>query len=94
VAEHINGIIKQEYSVMGQVGTIEEAREELDKAVALYNGGPPHSSISMLAPDRVHSSSIPVARNWKNYHRKRPSVNPGQNEPQTVNLPSDIHPKL
>jgi len=94
VAERINGIIKQEYLDLGHVDTIEEARAELDKAVGLYNGGRPHSSISMLTPDRVHYSSIPVSRTWKNYYPKRSTVNPVQDDQATVNLSSDINPKL
>ncbi len=94
VAERINGIIKQEYLDLGQVDTIEEARAELHRAVALYNGGRPHCSISMFTPDQVHYGSLPVARTWKNYYRKRSTVNPVQEEPQTVNLSSDINPKL
>lgn len=94
VAERINGIIKQEYLDLGQVDTIEEARAELDRAVALYNGGRPHASISMFTPDQVHYGSMPVRRTWKNYYPKRSTVNPGQDEQTTVNLSSDINLKL
>lgn len=93
VAERINGIIKQEYLDLGQVDTIEEARAELDRTVALYNGARPHSSISMFTPDQVHYGSMPVQRTWKNYYAKRSTVNPVQAEPATVNLSSDINPK-
>lgn len=94
VAERINGILKQEYLDLGQVDTIEEARAELDRAVALYNGERPHSSISMFTPNQVHYGSIPVERTWKNYYPKRATVNPVQDERPTVNLSSDINPKL
>ena len=66
----------------------------LDRAVAFYNGGRPHASISMFTPDQVHYGSMPVKRTWKNYYPKRATVNPGQDEPTTVNLSSDINPKL
>lgn len=94
VAERINGIIKQEYLDLGQVDTIEEARAELHRAVALYNGGRPHSSISMFTPDQVHYGSLPVERTWKNYYPKRSIVNPVQDEPTTVNLSSDINQNM
>jgi transposase InsO family protein len=94
VAERINGIIKQEYLDLGRVDTIEDARAELDRAVAFYNGGRPHASISMFTPDQVHYVSMPVRRTWKNYYPKRSTVNPGQDEQTTVNLSSDINPKL
>jgi putative transposase len=82
VAERINGIIKQESLDLGQVDTTEEARAELDRAVALYNGGRPHSSISMFTPDQVHHGSLPVLRTWKNYYPKRSGVNPVQDNLQ------------
>ena len=94
VAERINGILKQEYLDLGRVDTIEQVRAELQRAVRLYNGGRPHSSISMFTPDQVHYNSMPVATTWKNYYKKRPTVNPFQDEPTTVNLSSDINPKL
>lgn len=94
VAERLNGIIKQEYLDLGRVDTVEEARMELDRTVALYNTQRPHASISMFTPDEVHHGSLSVARTWKNYYPKRSTVNPGQDEPTTVNLSSDINPKL
>jgi transposase InsO family protein len=94
VAERLNGIIKQEYLDLGGVDTVEQARLELERAVALYNGERPHASISMFTPDQVHYNSMPVARTWKNYYRKRPTLNPVQDETPTVNLSSDINPKL
>lgn len=94
VAERLNGIIKQEYLELGKVDTVPEAINELDRAVALYNGGRPHSSISMFTPDQVHFGSLPVQRTWKNYYRKRPPVNPVQDDVETVNLSSDININL
>lgn len=94
VAERLNGIIKQEYLELGQVDTVQEAIAELDRAVALYNGGRPHSSISMFTPDQVHFGSLPVQRTWKNYYGKRRTVNPVQDDLETVNLSSDINLNL
>lgn len=94
VAERLNGILKQEYLDLGQVDTIEEVRAELERAVELYNGERPHSSISMFTPDHVHYNSVPVTRTWKNYYKKRTIVNPVQDELTTVNLSSDINSKL
>lgn len=94
MAERINGIIKQEYLDLGQVNTTEQAVEELDRAVALYNSGRPHSSISMFTPDQVHYGSMPVTRTWKNYYPKRPTVNPVQDEATTVNPSPDINLNL
>jgi putative transposase len=94
VAERINGIIKQEYLDLDQVDTAQETIAALDRAVSLYNGGRPHSSINMFTPDQVHFGSLPVKRTWKNYYTKRPTVNSIQDERSTVNLSSDINPNL
>ncbi len=94
VAERINGILKQEYLDLDQVDTVQEAIAALDRAVTLYNGGRPHSSLSMFTPDQVHFGSLPVQRTWKNYYRKSSTVNPDKDERTTVNLSSDINLNL
>ena len=94
VAERLNGLLKQEHLDLGQVDTVEEVRAELDRAVFLYNTQRPHASISMFTPDKVHNNLIPVQRTWKNYYKKRPPVNPVQDETTTVNLSSDINLNL
>ncbi|MEO8732888.1 MAG: hypothetical protein ABI373_01020, partial [Flavobacteriales bacterium] len=71
-----------------------EVRAELDRAVFLYNTQRPHASISMFTPERVHNTPIPVQRTWKNYYKKRTTVNPVQDETKTVNLSSDINQNL
>lgn len=94
VAERLNGILKQEYLDLGNAGTVEDVRGELDHAVYLYNTGRPHSSIGMLTPEQVHNGNLKVQRTWKNYYPKRPPVNPAQDEHATVNPSSDINPNL
>ena len=94
VAERINGIIKQEYLELGKPCTVKEAKVQLDRAVELYNGGRPHSSISMFTPDQVHFGSLPVQRTWRNYYKPRSPVNPDQDELENVNLSSDINQNL
>jgi len=91
VAERINGIIKQEYLELEKVDTVLQAIAALDRAVALYNGGRPHASISMFTPDQVHFGSFSVQRTWKNYYSKRPFVNPDQDYCETVNTSADIN---
>ena len=94
VAERLNGILKQEYLDLGQIDTVEEVRAELDRAVFLYNTQRPHASISMFTPETVHNAQIPVQRTWKNYYKKRSTVNPVQDKTTTVNLSSDINQNL
>jgi putative transposase len=75
IAERVNGILKNEYLTHYQINNIEEAKVALDKAVCLYNNERPHLSINYLTPDYVHATSCRTKRQWKNYYKKRESVN-------------------
>lgn len=86
VAERINGILKGEYLKQCQIHSIEQAREELQRAVKLYNEERPHFSIGLLTPELVHSKNLVTERLWKNYYSKNCKiVNPLQDNKQPVN---------
>lgn len=87
VAERINGILKGEYLKHDQQGTIEQAKEQLQRAVKLYNEDRPHFSIGLLTPELVHSKNLKTEKLWKNYYLKnRTIVNPLQDKEQPVNV--------
>lgn len=87
VAERINGIIKGEYLKHYSITTIQQAKEELQRAVRLYNEDRPHFSIGLLTPELVHSKNLITEKLWKNYYqRNRTIVNPLQDNKQPVNL--------
>jgi transposase InsO family protein len=71
IAERINGIIKGEYLIDYPVTNIKEGKEALKLAVTLYNNDRPHSSISNLTPESVHTKKLKTEKLWKNYYRKK-----------------------
>lgn len=87
VAERINGILKGEYLKHYSITTIQQAKDELQRAVRLYNEDRPHFSIGLLTPELVHSKNITTEKLWKNYYqRNRTIVNPLQDNKEPVNL--------
>lgn len=87
VAERINGILKGEYLKYYSITTIPQAKEELKRAVRLYNEDRPHFSIGLLTPELVHSKNLITEKLWKNYYQEnRTIVNPLQNNKEPVNL--------
>lgn len=90
IAERINGILKSEYLKHYNTNTIQHAKEQLQRAVELYNQDRPHLSIGLLTPDTVHSKGLTVEKLWKNYYTKNVKiVNPVQDYKQPVNQTQD-----
>jgi putative transposase len=51
---------------------LQEAKIQLQKAIALYNEARPHMSISNLTPSQVHKIyNVNHKRLWKNYYKKQ-----------------------
>jgi putative transposase len=87
VAERINGILKGEYLKHYSITTIKQAKEELQRAVMLYNEDRPHFSIGLLTPNLVHSKNLVTEKLWKNYYQSnRTIVNPLQDNKELVNV--------
>jgi len=55
MAERINGILKQEYSLKCEFRTREQARRAVDQAVHLYNNCRPHRALEFQSPALAHS---------------------------------------
>jgi transposase InsO family protein len=86
IAERMNGILKEEYLNHDKPEDKKQAKEQLDRAIRLYNEHRPHFSIGLLTPELVHSKNLPTEKLWKNYYDKnRKIVNPIQYNKQPVN---------
>lgn len=91
IAERVNGILKEEYLNHYETHNINSAKEQLKKAITLYNGTRPHLSLSNHTPEKAHSrSDLITKRLWKNYYRKLDSFT--NNHP--VNLLQDLSNNL
>jgi putative transposase len=66
IAERVNGILKQEL-LKDEFDNFAEAKENIDRAVSIYNHQRPHSSVDMLTPAEAHTRSGEIKRRWKNY---------------------------
>ena len=71
VAERVNGILKDEWLNAIKIKSKKQLTEELSKIIGTYNSMRPHSSISMLTPEKVHSQPLKVERKWKNYYKSK-----------------------
>jgi len=57
LAERMNGILKQEYSLNCEFRTIEQVRKAVKQAVWLYNTRRPHRSLKLRTPAQIHSAA-------------------------------------
>jgi putative transposase len=70
IAERVNGILKQEFSLYGSQLGFEETGRLIEKSINAYNQIRPHSSCNYLTPDQAHQQTGVLARRWKNYPGK------------------------
>jgi len=75
IAERINGIIKNEYLLNNAIIDKQHAKQLLEKTVIAYNNHRPHLSCQMKTPGYVHENQIETQRLWKNYYKKKETVN-------------------
>jgi len=69
IAERVNGILKSNW--LGHCfASIEQGRQEVTKAVRIYNEKRPHDSLAYLTPDQAHELTGIIKRNWRNYTKK------------------------
>ena len=57
LAERMNGILKQEYSLNHTFRTVAQARKAVEQAVHLYNTRRPHRSLKLQTPEQVHQKA-------------------------------------
>jgi len=58
LAERVNGILKQEYSLSGRFRSKSQALESIHEAVRLYNTRRPHTAIKFQTPERAHRQVV------------------------------------
>ncbi|WP_028981131.1 IS3 family transposase [Sporocytophaga myxococcoides] len=65
MAERLNGILKQEL-LKKKYQSYQEAKNEIDIAVKIYNEKRPHLSCDLLTPERAHVEDGILKRHWRN----------------------------
>lgn len=84
VAERVNGILKEEWLNRADIVSLEQAREEVARVIALYNYKRPHLSIDYLTPALAHERQGPLKRQWKTYYKKKKDLEDIEKEPVTL----------
>lgn len=71
IAERINGILKTEFDLERNVGTFEQLKSKLDRAINAYNTLRPHASCDYLTPVQAHQKQGELTKQWKNYNKEK-----------------------
>lgn len=69
VAERVNGILKTEFKIEENKGTMKQLKLEVMEHIHAYNNLRPHDSIQKLTPVQAHNRTGILIRNWKNYRK-------------------------
>jgi transposase InsO family protein len=65
IAERINGVLKSEFLLNKTFKNIEEARENVNKSIRIYNNQRPHGSCNYLTPDEAHQKEGLLPSKWR-----------------------------
>lgn len=65
LAERVNGILKQEWSLDKTFDFFKQAQAAIDYAVYHYNNSRPHASCDYLTPIQAHHQNGKLAKRWK-----------------------------
>jgi putative transposase len=89
IAERVNGILKDEWLNHMSLMSKKDTGALIQKIIAIYNTERPHGSINMLVPELAHNQTGEIKRNWKNYYKKRISID-NQQKDVTLGCPTEI----
>lgn len=67
IAERINGILKDEFSISDRRITKQEAKRIIDTSIEIYNDERPHLSCEMMTPNQAHTKGKYVYKKWGKY---------------------------
>jgi transposase InsO family protein len=65
VAERVNGILKSEFLLDRTFVSFTEAKQEVEKAINVYNNFRPHDSCDKLTPIEAHQKEGYLPKHWK-----------------------------
>ena len=69
IAERMNGILKTEFGIEHNTGTMALLKLKVEKSIHAYNNLRPHDSCESLTPIQAHQKTGILKRKWKNYRR-------------------------
>ena len=56
MAERVNGILKNEFNLDGNLGTLHDARKAVAQAIRTYNERRPHMALNLRTPNEVYAA--------------------------------------
>jgi len=68
IAERVNGILKQEFSISGLKLLRSEIENLIKQAIFIYNNERPHLSCNYLTPEQAHKSGRYKLPKWSKYN--------------------------
>ncbi len=71
MAERINRTIKEEFLAQDVFFNYQGALKATKKAIKMYNGLRPHSSVDYMTPDEAHNQTGEIKKRWKNRSNKQ-----------------------
>jgi putative transposase len=71
IAERVNGILKNEFDMERNTGSLQQVRQKLDQVIDAYNNLRPHDSCDYLTPQQAHCKEGKLTKKWKNYYQKK-----------------------
>ena len=74
VAERVNGILKQEFSIDKHCVTLPHTKELVKDSVHIYNQVRPHHSCYMRTPEQMHRQAQIIIRTYKKTNRTRANL--------------------
>ena len=74
IAERVNGVLKMEFlkEVYQEIGS---TKQDVTRAINIYNNIRPHSSVDMLTPAMAHEKEGALKKRWKNYYKTKQEDN-------------------
>ena len=69
IAERINGILKTEFEIERNSGSMAQLKLKIAQVINIYNKLRPHDSCDSLTPDQAHLRTGALNKNWKNYRK-------------------------
>lgn len=100
IAERINGILKSEFDIARNTGSMAQLRLKITHAINAYNKLRPHDSCQSLTPEQAHIRTGILGKNWKNYRKinwerkKQESVNQKLKNSTSANVGTEEVPTL
>lgn len=67
IAERVNGILKQEFSISGPTLDRSEVENVVKKSIHIYNNERPHLSCNYLTPNQAHLNGKHKLKNWSKF---------------------------